>query len=71
MTGVTARDPPLSALFRLAGVKRVALAVTCNVTDVTLLSRERERVSDRKGGDGAKTQSHWRDQERFQTESFI
>lgn len=48
MTGVTDRDPPLS---RLAGLKSVALAVTCSVTDVTLLSRERERerVSDRKG----------------------
>lgn len=46
---MTDRDPPLSALFRLAGVKSVALAVTCNVTDLILLSRERERVSDRKG----------------------
>lgn len=47
MTGVTDRDPPLSVPFRLAGVTSVALAVTCNFTDMILLSREIE--NDRKG----------------------
>lgn len=47
MTGVTDRDPPLSAPFRLAGVMSMALAVTCNVTDAILLSRKTD--SDREG----------------------
>lgn len=59
---MTDRDLPLSVPFRLAGVTSVELAVTCSVTYVILLSRERD--SDRKGSDEGKMQTGWRERDK-------
>lgn len=70
VTGVTDRDPPLSAPFRLAGVTSVALAVTCNVTDAILLSTETD--SDRKGVmEGKCRQVGERERKRLKTDESL
>lgn len=59
---MTDRDLPLSVPFRLAGVTSVELAVTCSVTYVILLSRERYRQEGSDvWSDEGKMQTGWRE----------